>query len=509
MSHAPGSAGRRQAAFWDNKSEVRSLLLLLLSALAIAQPDELALESRRAKQFMAQGRFAEAIEIYERLNQAVPNNPGLLLNLGMAEHLAGKNREAIRHLEAVLKLQPQAFPALIMLGASHLRLAEPAKAVRPLEKAVALQPSDPEPRQMLADALMMIERWEQASNHLRKLADADANSAKTWFSLGRCYEALAQQSFAALGKSAPGSAWWLALAGEARLKERRFTSAFALYREAAAKMPNLRGSHAALAEIYRETNHADWAAVEEDTEKKLPRPDCAAKPAECHFDAGRHHEAIAAAKARPGAESLYWRARAHNQLALQAFTRLGKLPPSAELHELLAEMHRNQGRHRDSVKEWEEALKLSPGDDRIEQELAQSVYLSRDYPRAEPLLRKALTKLPGSAELNFFLGDTLLNTQRSEEAVPLLRKAVELDSKLLPAQATLGRALVASGQAKEAIPHLKAALSADTDGSLHYQLSRAYQAEGQPALSVEFLMKYQELQRAARAGGEEASITPP
>lgn len=488
---------------------MRSLILLLLAAVATAQPADLALESRRAKQLMRQGQFAEAIAIYERLNQAVPNNPGLMLNLGMAEHLAGRNHAAIRHLEAVLKLQPQAFPALIMLGASHLRLAEPAKAVAPLEKAVAIQPSDPEPRHMLADALMMLERWEPASNHLRKLVEADPNNPRTWFDLGRCYEALAQQSFAALAKAAPESGWWLALAGEARLKERRFTSAFVLYREAAAKMPNLHGSHSALAEIYRNTNHADWAAVEEDKEKKLPAPDCETKAAECHFAAGRYHEAIGATKVRPGAESLYWRTRAYNELALAAFTQLGKLPPSVELHQLLAEMHRNQGRHRESVKEWEEALKLAPGDERLEQELAQSLYLSRDYPRAEPMLRKALAKSQASAELNFFLGDTLLNTQRNEEAIPLLRKAVELDPKLLPAQATLGRALVESGQAAEAIPHLKAALLADKDGSLHYQLSRAYQAEGQRDLSTQMLKRYQELQRASRAGGDEASITSP
>jgi hypothetical protein len=33
----------------------------------------------------------QAIPLYRKLNQAVPNNPGVPLNLGMAVHMAGKN----------------------------------------------------------------------------------------------------------------------------------------------------------------------------------------------------------------------------------------------------------------------------------------------------------------------------------------------------------------------------------------------------------------------------------
>src|SRR5581483_10976864 len=42
-----------------------------------AQTDALAEQSHRAKELMAEHRYAEAIPIYEQLVKAVPGNPGL------------------------------------------------------------------------------------------------------------------------------------------------------------------------------------------------------------------------------------------------------------------------------------------------------------------------------------------------------------------------------------------------------------------------------------------------
>ena len=52
---------------------------------------------------------------------AVPNNPGLLLNLGMALHLAGEESKAITPLESAVKLDPNLAPAWLFLGAARLQ----------------------------------------------------------------------------------------------------------------------------------------------------------------------------------------------------------------------------------------------------------------------------------------------------------------------------------------------------------------------------------------------------
>ena len=64
-----------------------------------------------------------------------------------------------------------------------------------------------------------------------------------------------------------------------------------------------------------------------------------------------------------------------------------------------------------------------------------------------------------------------------------------------------------------AIAHLRAALSIDQDGSLRYQLSRAYQATGQADLANKTLEEYQSLQKTDRDEKqkleEELQITAP
>src|SRR5712691_5678527 len=71
-----------------------SLAVLLAIAAAGQQGDQLALKSRQAKSLLAQGRYADAIPLYEELVKALPGTPGLRLNLGIAEHMAGRDREA-------------------------------------------------------------------------------------------------------------------------------------------------------------------------------------------------------------------------------------------------------------------------------------------------------------------------------------------------------------------------------------------------------------------------------
>jgi len=301
--------------------------------------------------------------------------------------------------------------------------------------------------------------------------------------------------------------------GEARLREQQFSSAFYLYRQALVKMPTMRSLHSAIAEIYRQTGHPDWANVEEEKERQLPQPDCRTQTLECEFQAGQYSGLVVSAQRANTPESYYWRSRAYNELALQAFTRLGRLPPSREQHELKAHIYSGQKRYAEAADEWRAARKFSPGDPQIQKQLAISLKFSQDYGRALPLFQDLLRRRPGSAELSYLVGDTLLDLQRAEEAIPLLKRAVDRDPKLLAAHKSLARADLAAGKAAEAIPHLKVALATDEDGSLHYQLARAYQTNGQPGLAEQVLADYQKIQGSAAAAREvskrEVEITPP
>jgi predicted Zn-dependent protease len=478
-----------------------------------AQSNDLIVKSQQAKQLMAQGRFAEAIPIYRELNQALPNNPGLLLNLGMALHMTGNERRSIPPLEAAVKLDPKIAPAWLFLGAARLQLGQVPAAIDALNTVLRLQPDHRDALAMLAGALLSLDRAAEGAEQYGKLAELNPESSRAWYGLGRSYESLSARAFEDLQKASPESPYWLALAAEARLREQQLSSAFYLYRSALTKMPAMRGLHAQLAEIYRRSEHLDWASLEEEKEQQLPKPDCHAQKLECQFRERQFLELLASASGTRTPESYYWSSRAYNELALQSFARMGQLPPSEEQHELKAHIFSGQKRYADAAQEWREALKFSPADKQIQKQLAINLKFAQDYAAALPLLQDLLRAQPTSAELNYLTGETVLDLQRTAEAIPLLLRAVNREPKLVSARKALARGFLAAGKPRDAIPLLKAALAADEDGSLHYQLARAYQAVGQTALAQEMLEAYQKTQRSAAAATEtarrDAEITPP
>jgi tetratricopeptide (TPR) repeat protein len=489
-------------------------LLLSLAVLLAGQgpspaPDAaLAAKSRRGTELMAAGRYAEAATLYRELAKVVSGNPGLLVNLGMALHLSGQDREAIAPLEAALRLEPESLPGALFLGASRLRLGQAAAAVAPLQKAVRLQPDNAEARSLLVEALLGLERYAAAEPHLRRLAAKAPSDPAIWFQLGKTYEALAGQAFDDLVKRDPESAYALALVAEARAHQDQGTAAFHLYRQALERGPTLRGLHAAVAGIYRASGHADWAAVEEERERRLPKPDCARDTLECAFSAGRYGEVLTASAAAKTLAAAYWRARAANELAGQAFARLTALPPSAPSHQWTAEMLRDQRRYGESAAEWRRAIAKAPEDPRLKMELAVTLRHNEDLEGAQAALEEALRSEPDSPEANYLLGDVLLARQQPERAIPLLEKAVRAGPKEPLAHGALGRAYALVGKAADAIPHLQEALPADVDGSLRLQLARAYQATGQAERARIALEDYEAFRKAAPPRGSAEGAPP-
>ncbi|HEY3740120.1 MAG TPA: tetratricopeptide repeat protein [Bryobacteraceae bacterium] len=492
-------------------------LSALFACLVIGQPsqqDALTAKAREARDLMAAGRFDAAIPICQELVKAVPGNPGLVLNLALAQHMAGREHEAIPNFEIVLKAQPNSLPALLSLGAARLALNQPADAIAPLQKALAAEPDNTDARGMLATALAEAKRSFEAAAQYRLLTDKTPDDPRAWYGLGMSYQALSTDAFEQMEKADPASAWVAALVADSRVQRRQYRSAFFFYSEALKQLPKLHGVHAAMAEIYRKTGHPEWASEEDTKERSLAPADCAAHPLECRFVGGKDLDILSAKVTgpKPDVESLYWRTKAANELAMQAFFRLGQLPESLELHQLRAEIARDSGRPMEAVAEWRAALKLMPGNPRAQQELAISLFMASDYRAAFDAVSDLLKTTP-SPELNFIAGDSLLRLEEPERAEPYLRTALKSDPKMAAAAASLGLALSRLGRNSEAVPLLEKSLELDDDGSLHYQLARAYQAAGQLEKARAAMAKYQELvernQKAKEEVAREAQIGPP
>ncbi len=185
----------------------------------------------------------------------------------------------------------------------------------------------------------------------------------------------------------PGSEWEALIVADVWVSAGRFEQALTLYRDVQRLHPGVPGVHRSVATLYELAGKPEWADVERQREPARPAS-CAKTAADCEFLAGRYLEALGAAGTRQEPVSLYWRIRALNALATDAFATLDRLPPSAEVHMVRAAIDRDQGRAVDAVPELKAALALRPGDRQIEEELAAALYEAKNLEEALPLLAR-------------------------------------------------------------------------------------------------------------------------
>lgn len=184
--------------------------------------------------------------------------------------------------------------------------------------------------------------------------------------------------------------------------------------------------------------------------------------------------------------------------AQEAWERLMALPASRESHVHAAQVHDAEQRWREAAVEWRNALQLAPENRTVRMGLGASLFRSRDYDAAMAALKPLLTIKSAEfaaefANAQFLYGASLLNLQQPMEAIPYLRAAVAGDAALLPARAALGQGLLQTGKREEAIPLLESAVSVDRDGSIHFQLYRAYRLTHREADARQALAAYQRL----------------
>ncbi len=317
------------------------LLCVLAGATHGRQGDDAAMRSESAARAMASGEFGHAADLYRGLIRELPSNAGLLLNLGMALHYEGKYSEAVQQFKAALHLKPDLAPANFFLGVSYAKLHEPELALSPLRSAAIAEPGNKVFQLEFADVLLEGEHYEEAAQRFKHVLELDSSEAKAWQGLGLSYVGLSQRSFNALQSGDSDNPYALLLMADSYLTQGRYRRAYGLYRSALARGIAVTGVHTALAEIYRKTQHPDWAATEEQREREVATPNCAIYPEACDYLAGQYVGAVASP--RKSADALYWKARSYEMLALAAFDKLREMPATPQIHELMADADQVRG----------------------------------------------------------------------------------------------------------------------------------------------------------------------
>ena len=125
----------------------------------------------RAKSFLEDGNYRQAVLGLDRVVGLRPDNPEVHLQLAVAYGGLGELELAGRHLERTVELDPEQADARIRLASFYLEQQSPASAVPHLEKALGLLPERAELHWLLGRARLL------AGAPLRALESFEAAAA--------------------------------------------------------------------------------------------------------------------------------------------------------------------------------------------------------------------------------------------------------------------------------------------------------------------------------------------
>ncbi|MCX6955935.1 MAG: tetratricopeptide repeat protein [Verrucomicrobia bacterium] len=135
-----------------------------------------------------------------------------------------------------------------------------------------------------------------------------------------------------------------------------------------------------------------------------------------------------------------------------------KLPTNARAHNNLGQALFRAGRVPDSVRSYEEALRLQPRYPETHYNLGVSLAALGSLAAAIGHYEEALRFQPDYPAAHNNLGNALMKAGRVPEALRAYAEALRLDPHFAEAHSNLGNALLQSGRAAEAVPHFERAL---------------------------------------------------
>src|SRR5262245_13110513 len=187
--------------------------------------------------------------------------------------------------------------------------------------ALATQATDAAGHLRAATQAAQERRLTDAMREIRSVIELAPMSAGVWYAIGQLYDDISSDAVSTFVEPAD-EPWRRLLLADALASNKRLVDAFALYRDVLDRLPSTVAIHEAIARVYEQTGHADWAGRERAAAGPL---DCQARKPICELRAGHADAALAATASQHDAESRYVRARAAAVLSRAAFSRLDEL----------------------------------------------------------------------------------------------------------------------------------------------------------------------------------------
>ncbi len=196
-------------------------------------------------------------------------------------------------------------------------------------------------------------------------------------------------------------------------------------------------------------------------------------------------------------QGLYWESKADQALAIAALTRAGEIDAdSPRMHVLIGDVFRQKRKWDNAEAEYRKAVSLDPESRVARLSLAIVLFSELKTDEAFEIDRSLLREEANDPEANLLAGEILVQRNLFAEAEPYLLKCTHLKSEFMPrVHALLGQVYAETNRIPAAIEEYKSGLSTDEDGSLHYQLGRLYQKQGDRNAAQQAFAESQRLRR--------------
>ena len=126
---------------------------------------------RRGNQAMHEGRYADAVRLYDQMVSLAKEDPLPKIYLGNALAAEGNLKDAIEQYRQVLRLRPKNATAHYNLGVTLLQLSSEQEAIEHFRAAVASDPDLKLAHFQLANLLMRGTRYQEAIPHYTRVIE--------------------------------------------------------------------------------------------------------------------------------------------------------------------------------------------------------------------------------------------------------------------------------------------------------------------------------------------------
>ena len=195
---------------------------------------------------------------------------------------------------------------------------------------------------------------------------------------------------------------------------------------------------------------------------------------------------------------LDYRGRAHLLVSKNSYAQMYALDPNSwRMHRLSAQIYSEANQHKEAIREFEAAVKLSPTQPDLYEELGDEYRKDNNLEMAAASYRKELELTPRNPVAFYDLGSTLVEQGKSQTGVPLLKEAVKILGGPTVADYYLGRGLADLGMYQEAADHLEKATKVVPQDEVarraFYKLAQVYRKIQRPADAQNAIVQFQKL----------------